>query len=112
MNLKITQLYPNTNINYATQESLRRRMKLVLCRFQNGYAYILVSAHIQAQLLQAGRFTVVVQETKKIPIMKQHMQMQMTGKYQTHQTDTHRYVATVLDLNANVYGVPLYISSN
>lgn len=112
MQINITQLQASTNINCAKQESLRRRMNLVLCRFHMGYAYLLVSAKTEARLLQDGRFTVVVQTTEKIPLLKQHMQMQMTGKYQTHLTEAHRYIATVLDINSNVRCVPLYIISN
>lgn len=105
MQINITQLYANTTINYAKQESLRRRMSLVLCKFQNRYAYILVSSNTEARLLQDGRFTVVVQTTDKIPLMKQHMQLQMTGRYQTHKTAVHHYTATVLDVNSNTVAV-------
>lgn len=112
MELHLTQLHANTNRAYAMQESKRRRMGLVLCRFNTGYAYILVPAQMEEKLINKGRCVVVVQTKEKIPIVKQYMQMQMGGKYQTHRMEMHRYTATVVDINHIAHGAPLYICSN
>lgn len=106
MQIRIQKVQANIVLPYAMQEAKRRRLVLVMCRFQGRYAYILMKPE-QAQRIQ-GRFTVVVEEREKIPLVKQHMKLQMTGIYQTHQNVTHRYVADVV--TQEVRQAPMYMA--
>lgn len=105
MQIRIKKLSANASLSYATQEGHRRRLTLLACRFNGSLAYILLPSEQVSRLPR--RFTVVIEDKERLPIMKQHMKMQMTGVYQTHQTVTHRYVADIVD--TDVRQAPLYI---
>lgn len=107
MQLYLTKIASRVNLNTAIHESRRRGMSLIVCRFNNSYAYILVHP-MQASRL-AGNFPVVVESSVKIPLVKQHMQLQTTGQYQTHRTERRNYRATTVENTVRM--ASLYIST-
>lgn len=106
MQIRIQKVHANVQLPYVVQDAKRRRLELVVCRFHGAYAYVLMPKDY-AQRIQ-GRFTVIIDEREKIPIMKQHMKLQMTGTYQTHQNVTHRYIAEVVA--HEVRQAPMYMA--
>lgn len=107
MQIRIQKVQANIVLPYAMQEAKRRRLTLVMCRFQGRYAYILMKPE-QAQRIQ-GRFTVVVESSEKIPLAKQHKQLQTTGQYQTHRAERRNYRATTVENTVRM--ASLYIST-
>ena len=107
MQLYLTKISTRVHLDAAIHEGRRRGMSLIVCRFNNSYAYILVHPMQESRL--AGSFPVVVESSVKIPIMKQHMQLQTTGRHQTHRTERRNYRATVVENTVRM--ASLYIST-
>ena len=107
MQLHLTKVSSRVHLNAAIHESRRRGMSLIVCRFNNSYAYILVHP-MQASRL-AANFSVVVESSVKIPIIKQHIQLQTTGRYQTHRTEGRDHRAAVVEDTVPI--ATLYIST-